>query len=471
MSKIQLSALIVLIQIIKATSAQHEAFPKFALMGNDLFFAEFDALSKEDWLQKIETDLKGKKPQELHKNWQDLDVDPFSDPSDLRKSSYSFRDRGDWFVRQAFCFDPKGNTNKRILHALNEGVNDLELAGLESDEQMKTALKGVNPAYIRTDLKLDAWLQDGGLEAFESWSQQKDIEGSWNYDPLNMLLKTGNFYRSEREDMAFISKLRSSTLSKFQWVEVDTAMLHDKGAYASTEMAIGLAMFNEYLGQLDEAEVEAGKINFSIGLGVNYFLELAKVRSFRTLVHAVASAYGFGGEFFIHARTGMWNFASYDRHNNLLRSCTEAMSAVIGGANAVSILPFDISLKGDHHFASHLSRMQHQMLAEESFMNKAMDPVGGSYFIENICLQLEAKAWTKFQSIESLGGFMAACKSGAIQNMIEADHKAQKDLLESGELSVLGLNLYPNRDEQLPTKIEESYERLGSGIEKQRENG
>lgn len=456
---------------MKANSAQHEAFPKFALMGNEGFFAEFDALSKEAWLEKIENDLKGKKPEELHKKWQDLEFVPFTDRTDLEQSSYSFRDRGDWHVRQAFCFDPKENTNKRILHALNEGVNNLELAGVASEDQLKEALKGVNPEYIRTDLKLDNWLNDGGLEAFESWAHKKSIEGSWNYDPLNMLLSSGKFYRSQQEDMAFIDILRSSTLNEFQWIEVDTATIHDQGAYASTEMAIGLAMFNEYLGNLEQTKTEAGKINFSIGLGVNYFLELAKVRSFRRLLHSVSREYGFEGEFFIHARTGIWNYASYDRHNNLLRSCTEAMSGVIGGANAISILPFDITLKEDHHFASHLARMQQQMLAEESFMNKVMDPVSGSYFIETVSSELEEKAWSKFQTIEREGGFIKACHSGSIRAMIEADRKAQKVALETDDLSILGLNLYPNKDERLATKIEDSSERLGSEIEKRRENG
>ncbi len=440
-------------------------------MANEEFFSEFESFSKADWLAQIEKDLKGKKPKDLFKKWQDLEVEPFKDKSDRAQSSYSFRAQSAWLIRQSFCIDSPKDSNKEILLALNEGVNNLEISNISDADSLNQALAGVDFSFIRTDLKLGDWLMNGAKEAFQKLAEDKEISGSWNFDPLNKRYKDGDFYASQAEDMAFINQLAKSELKNFHLVEVNTAVFHNQGAYAITELAIGLAMFNEYLGFLSEPEKNGHKVNFSLGLGVNYFLELAKIRSFRKLVKSVASEYQSTEEHFINAETGTWSITASDRHNNILRASTQAMAAAIGGADSISILGHDLVLNSERSFAKHIARMQHQMLAEESFLDRVYDPVSGSYFIESLGEELEAAAWKKFQEIESVGGYLQAVENGLIKSWVQSDRAEQLAQLESGELTSLGVNLYSNEKEDLDLKKLRDFDRLSKGLEKDKTHG
>lgn len=439
-------------------------------MAEQSLFSEFEARSKADWMAQIEADLKGKKPSELHKQWQDLEVDPFKSKTDLSKNTSCFRERKEWFIAQAFCVDTPKETNARILEALMEGVNSIEIAGLNSKEELEATLESVNPEYIQTNFKLGEWMFSGGLEAAENWAKHA-AGGSWGFDPLGKLYRTKSWYRNQEEDIKLIEKLSKSSLEQLNWLEINGADFHNEGAYASTELALSLAMFNEYLAVLADPAKDAGKLEFKAGVGVLYFIELTKLRSLRTLAGAVAAEYGYSGDLFISANTGIWGMSAYDRHNNLLRSSTQIMAAAIGGADAISATPFDLSLETDHRFARHLSRMQHQMLIEESFLDRVIDPMAGSYFLESLQADLEQKAWAKFQTIEKEGGFIQALASGLVSEMVHEDRQKQFKELESGELSVLGVNLYPNKEEQLSAEIREDLNRLSSETEKGRANG
>lgn len=424
-------------------------------------FSEFDGLSKEQWLAQVEKDLKGKSPMELHPRWQDLDVDPFASWEDSTKRPFVFRKNREWLFRQRFDATNEKTFNGAVLEALNEGVNNIELQGPAICKHPSACLKGVHLDYVRTDFQLGAALMHGFKEDFEAMSESAEIQGSWNFDPLNQLYRNRAFYESKEKDFAFIAKLEAEQhLKNFDLIEVKASEFHNQGAYASTEVALALAVFNEYLGVLEKPELHAGRIVSTLGVGVNYFLELTKLRSYRKLASAISSEYGFSGSLFINAEGGVWRLSAFDTYTNLLRTCTQAMAASIGGADAIMIPAFDQALESSHKFANHLARMQHHLLAEESYLNKVMDPSGGSYFLEKLANQLEQKAWDTFGQIEKHGGFIKALEDGFVDHLINKDRKEQEQLFAANELKVLGVNYYPNTKDSLKASINRKDSRL-----------
>jgi len=225
--------------------------------------------------------------------------------------------------------------------------------------------------------------------------------------------------------------------------------LHEAGAHAVQELGYALAEGVERLIRLTETmsvDEAARQIEFVYAVGSNYFFEIAKLRAARMLwAQAVAA---FGPESTescsarIHARTSRLNKSVYDRHTNLLRVTTEAMSAVIGGADTLYVEPFG--------FAPRLARNVQYVLREESHLDAVADPAGGSYYIEVLTDSLAAHAWKLFQSVEAQGGHSRAASDGVIEKSIGETRSARGKAVSSRRRTLVGVNNYPNVNEKVP---------------------
>jgi methylmalonyl-CoA mutase len=237
---------------------------------------------------------------------------------------------------------------------------------------------------------------------------------------------------------------------------------HNAGATAVQELAFTLAMANEYFVKLKSHTLTIDQISphfqLTLGVGSNYFLEIAKIRAARLLYPKIIEQHNPKNEnsyrSFINCITSRWNKTVFDPYTNLLRTTTEAMSAIIGGVNCLTIEPFDISYKDPNEFSTHLARNISHILREESYLNKVQDVAAGSYYIENLTDQIAEQAWELFKEIEYRGGFYVAAEEGFIQDELEKTYEKRKSLINSGRENMLGTNIYPNFNETVLPEIE-----------------
>jgi methylmalonyl-CoA mutase len=232
----------------------------------------------------------------------------------------------------------------------------------------------------------------------------------------------------------YLASLTKDTVSlpRYRNIQINGSNFVNAGSGIVQELAFSISMAVEYLTQLTErgisAQEAALKMRFSFGIGSNYFMEIAKLRAARILWSLIADAYGpsdkkaFRME--IHSVTKVRNDTVADPYINMLRTQTEAMSAVLGGTDSLTVNPFDISANIPDEFPERIARNQQLILKEEAWFDKVTDPSAGSYYIENLTALIAENSWKLFLSIENAGGFLSALNSGFVQEQI-ADSATQ----------------------------------------------
>jgi methylmalonyl-CoA mutase len=186
-------------------------------------------------------------------------------------------------------------------------------------------------------------------------------------------------------------------------------------------------------------------------------MEIAKLRAARLLWATIVEQYKPESpeslKMFIHSTTSRWNKTIYDPYVNMLRTTTEGMSAALGNADSITVLPFDISFKEEDDFSRRIARNQQLILKEEAYLDKIADPSSGSYYIENLTHSIATHAWDQFRTIEKQGGFIECIKSGMIQKEIaESCRKKEMDIVQRKTV-ILGTNQYPNLNESMLDEI------------------
>lgn len=212
---------------------------------------------------------------------------------------------------------------------------------------------------------------------------------------------------------------------------VDVARWHEQGATGVQELAFATAEASELMA----AGKEVPALLF--GVGGNYFFEIAKLRAARVLYANAAAAYGRPQEVKIFARTALADKSLYDPYTNLLRSTTEALSAVLGGCDALEVKPA--------RFSGRLALNVQRILKEESHLDAVADPAGGAYYIEALTGAMAGAAWKLFQQIEAEGGFAAA--SGTIATLVAGAREAKEKAVTSRRRTMVGVNNYPDVNE------------------------
>lgn len=219
-------------------------------------------------------------------------------------------------------------------------------------------------------------------------------------------------------------------------LDADAIDAHERGATAVQEVAYALAQGADRLA--------SGRRVTTIGfaVGSNHFMEIAKLRAARRLWAGVAAAFGASGEVRIHARTAAENKTLYDPAVNLLRVSTEALSAIVGGCDSLTITPCG--------FDPHLAENVQHILREESHLDAVVDPGAGSYYVEALTGEVAARAWGLFQEIEGQGGWAACQASGAIEAALSAARAAKEQQVAARTRVLVGTNNYPNLGERDP---------------------
>lgn len=215
-------------------------------------------------------------------------------------------------------------------------------------------------------------------------------------------------------------------------------VLHDHGATAVQELGYAIAEGVDRLAHAQDVDAAAKGLTFVFGIGTNFFFEIAKLRAARLLWARAVSAFNPKAEssclMHIYARTSLADKSIYDPYTNLLRATTQALSAAIGGCDALEVRPF--------RFSYRLALNVQRILREEAHISRVADPAGGSYYIESLTDSIAREAWKLFQQVEAQGGYSAAKQS--IQDAVAASRAAKDKAIASRRKVRVGVNNYPD---------------------------
>ena len=441
-------------------------------------FGEFPVPTTQDWLDKIQVDLKGADFQKklVWRTNEGFDVQPFYRREDVLKlktpealpGEFPFvrgnkKTDNSWFVRQNILCDDAKNANEKAKKLLTKGITSFGFKvpkALLSAEYVSTLLDGIDCEKIdvnfstckRRSLDLAQMLAD--YFTAKGYDKQK-VMGSIEWDPMEKIVKRG-------VDVTPILSKASELISilaeypHFRVIAVNSSTLNNSGAYIVQELGYALSWGNEYMNLLTsqgvDADVAANNIKFNMGITENYFMEIAKFRAARMLWAEIVKQYKPKDidccEMVVNASTSEYNMTLFDSYVNMLRSQTEAMSATLGGVYSLVVTPFDKCYKQPDDFSERIARNQQLLLKEECHFDKVVDPSAGSYYIEELTTHLAAEAWKLFLKIEDEGGFLEALKKGVIQDDINATNAKRHENAGKRKEFILGTNQFPNFTEK-----------------------
>ena len=437
-------------------------------------FTEFTAPTAQEWLDKIQVDLKGAdfNKKLVWRTNEGFNMQPFYRREDVLKlktpdalpGEFPFvrgnkKDNNEWYVRQDIKVTDAKEANAKALDVLKKGVDSLGFkfgGDSVSAEFVETLLEGIECECVELNFST---CQRRSLELakilvayFEKKGYDKEkIVGSIDWDPMHRIVMRG-------KDVTAVLAVAPEIVEtlkdfpQFRCVAVNAGALNNAGAYIVQELGYALAWGNEYLNQLVEAGVEptlaARKIKFNLGISENYFMEIAKFRAARLLWAEIVKQYepkcDCACKMCVNATTTSYNMTVFDSYVNLLRTQTETMSAALAGVHSIVVNPFDAAYETPTDFSERIARNQQLLLKEESHFDKVVDPSAGSYFIEELTTSLADVAWKLFLKVEEEGGFLAAIKAGTVQDDINAtNEKRHKDAAQRKEF-ILGTNQFPN---------------------------
>ena len=287
----------------------------------------------------------------------------------------------------------------------------------------------------------------------------KKLSGSLTADPLGEWAESGSLPTSlagAYDALAGWTKWAAAHTPQLRTIGVNAEVYGEGGANAVQELALAVAAGVEYIRELQKrgltAAAVAASTRFSFAIGAQFFTEIAKFRAFRLLWTRAVVAFGAEAEAAaksaVHARTSRVNKTLFDAHVNLLRVTTEALSAVLGGADSLHIGPFDEITGATDEFSRRIARNVHTLIAEEFQFTLTADPAGGSWYVEKLTDELARKAWALFQDIEKQGGLAAALRAGTVQKLVAAAGADKVDALDKRRASLIGTNLFPNLKEK-----------------------
>ncbi|MCC5908340.1 MAG: hypothetical protein JJU13_19140 [Balneolaceae bacterium] len=439
----------------------------------DQLFSEFSPLSKSQWDELITEQVKGKEGREKL-NWQTLEgftVPPYCTREDWVQlkttTGKPLYDNRNWRCTEpVFDADPyQANRSVKIglqsgvetflirsIAMKGEGVLGSDLAGIQiqSLDDFNTLIKGIEDEQF--ELIFDTGLASPAFLAMVQCSAFKPERALFCYDPFSFVARYGRLPLPEKKIRSFIRQITEVSSSKIFCA--NTYFWHHSGATIVQELGITLAVLSEFLASVEtkQRRKTAGLSFVKMAAGPLYFPEIAKFRAIRLLWSQLLEAYEIESNrpLTILAETTGLNKTVTDPNNNMLRSVTEAMAAITGGADYLAVQPFNSLSEEPDEFSKRISRNVQHILREEAHFDKTADPAAGSYYIETLTDTIGRKAWDFFRQIEKEGGIITALKNGLIQNEIGKSKEGKEKAYHTGDRVLVGTNNYPNTREALP---------------------
>jgi methylmalonyl-CoA mutase len=355
-------------------------------------FENFKKISKEDWKNKVTTDLKGKAIEELSWNIEEkITITPFYHAEDLGQPKSPITGNkvsNEWEIGESFDTLDLKATNAKVILALEGGVNapEFHVHKTLTEKDFEELYNNINPAFISSNFLIQSTASYS--ETFSNWNNYLKASGIPNVE-IN-----GSFTQEKsivNEDIKIVLKQNTGNLCLFN-------INSDSADSPSNELTILIKKANSIINNLQgegfSAEEVANKIQFTVSIGKDFFVEIAKIRALKVLWANLLQAYD------CKPRTPVKIIAHFksssikeEENQNMIAAATMALSAIIGGVDTLYVTP-----AGDSNdaFTRRIARNVQHLLKMESFMDKVLDPAAGSYYIETLTEELGGLAWEEF---------------------------------------------------------------------------
>lgn len=456
-------------------------------------FQEFPPVTNEEWKEKIHKDLKGADFTKLiWKTSDGIDLEPFYRIDSLSRLNHieslpgtfpytrGYRKEGNnWSVREDFKVTDLKEANRNAIKSIEKGSSAIGfiLSVPLSSSDIAELLNGI--PVEKTEINLYSRHNAANLihelKEFctKSGIDKKNVKGSVLFDPIGSFSKDGKLSEEINGVSADLRRHVLQGIENFpglRTIGIDGTLFRNAGASCVQEIAFSLAVGNEYISLLQSPEININNLaevcQFNFSVGTEYFIEIAKLRAFRYLWSNILREQGNSDEIpesFIHSETSLYNMTLFDPYVNMLRATTESMSAILGGTDSLTVLPFDVTYKEPDEFSRRQARNIQLVLKEEAYLDKVADPAAGSYYIENLTWKLIEKAWQLFIEIEEQGGYIKAIEKQFIQKLIDAKEEENQKNLATRKKLLLGTNQFPNFTETMLDKITKSIDEASQG--------
>lgn len=465
---------------------------------------DFPVPTYEEWKAVVEQDLKGVPFEKklLTKTYEGITLQPIYTRKDIENlphventPGYHYYVRSTklsgyltrpWDIAQEIPYSLPEEFNEALTNDLKKGQTAINIFldkatqnGVDADKasecevgvcglslstisDIEKALNGVDltkyPIYINAGVSLLAVLSLLAAYAKKHNYNLKEIRGSVEIDPISSLLYDGKLNASLDnlyDEIAAAIKWAEENAPNLRIVSASGLVYHNAGATAVQELAYTLSAAINHLDALLDRGIDintaAKYFRFSFGIGTNYFMEIAKLRAARYLWAKIVESYG-GDEnaqkMLIHGRSSIFYQTVYDPYVNMLRTTTEAFSAVIGGVDSLHSSCFNESIGLPDEFARRIARNVQILLNEESNLSKIIDPAGGSYYIEKLTDEVANLTLKMVQDIDDKGGIVKFIESGELQSSINAILEERKKDLAKRKTVLVGTNQYANTKEE-----------------------
>ena len=338
-------------------------------------------------------------------------------------------------------------------------VGDVGKAGvaIDSVEDMKILFDGIPLDQMSVSMTMNGAVIP--ILAFfivageEQGVAQARLDGTIQNDILKEFMVRNTYIYPPEPSMRIVSDIiayTSANMPKFNSISISGYHMHEAGATAVQELAFTIADGKEYVQRAMESGLDidafAGRLSFFFGIGMNFFMEVSKLRAARTLWHRVMDGLGAKDErskmLRTHCQTSGVSLQEQDPYNNVIRTTIEAMAATLGGTQSLHTNALDEAIALPTDFSARIARNTQIVLAEESGITRVVDPLGGSYYVEALTAELVDQAWKIIGEVDELGGMTKAVASGMPKRLIEEAAAARQARVDKAEDVIVGVNKY-----------------------------
>lgn len=401
---------------------------------------EFETGNRSQWQERLEKDLKGITFEQLQRvDDNHITIDPFYTLEDHTPTASVFT-HTDWIIAEQVRVSDEKVANWQALAALKCGASGLHFLIEKENVNWAVLFEAIELNFIRTKIE---WAAGIGVQE----TTLTDYLNAHNIDPEVIDQGRDNLktYFTTKEVAAREALLSAPVGKDALWI--DSSIYYNAGANSVSQLAYTLGHIQEVLHIAAENGTIANvrKVVINIAVGTAFFEEISKLRALRQLVALVLKQYALKAEVELNVQTGTLYKAPFDVYSNLLRDTLAGMAAVLGGCDALVVLPFDLKKQtGYTPFSQRMGVNQQLLFKEESYLHQIADTAKGSYYIDQLTASFAEAAWGAFQHIEQEGGMLAYFESGALQQAIVVQADVLINAYVSGEKVWIGMNKYPN---------------------------
>ena len=417
---------------------------------NDNLFDAFEPVSSKQWKQQIQYELKGADYNDtlVWESLEGIKVKPFYHYDETLPKCGSTNTSKPFAILQNIYVHDVGLSNKRALDTLNRGAESIRFT-IEN--------QNVSIADLMQNLPLEStyyffylpFLSTDYVNTINEYVAKTKADITIQIDPIGHLTRDGNWFENLEKDFEKLNTISAKTITPF--ITINAGIYQNAGANMVQQLAYTLTHVNEYFNRIKYINQP---ITIEVTVGTNYFFEIAKLRALRLLFNTLANEYNHNLDCHIIVTPTKRNKTLYDYNVNMLRTTTECMSAILGGANSIANLPYDALYHKDNEFGERIARNQLLILKHESYFDKVNNAADGSYYIESLTEQLAEKALILFKEIEVKGGFITQLIEGNIQKKISESATKEQELFDLGKEVLLGTNKYPNKNDKMKHDLE-----------------